>query len=560
MRSYAKILGTLFIAYILTTIIVMFLGNWHNYDVYELDDHISVEIIRTNGDTEYYAGNKFAMLNRGDRMFATIEIPAEYELEDPALCFHVYNSILSLSFEGEEFYRYGDQLANSGQHMGTIYEAVPFPKEAIGKSITLKCVANENQAMNQLTDVTVMSTRESAKAPLVNNLFDALMFITIFMVSCMGLLVLFFSRGKDKIVRMGSCIALFSVLVSLYILSSNGSLHALIGSRRIVANLEYISLFALPIPFGAFFNELHNMPILKKILGAVSVYYLLFFSICTVLNYTTTEYHYCRFLLPLHVSMVLGILLFVGLSFLKNAGQETDEGVLIIRDGVLLLLIVGLIDVLRFNLNQYSESIIFKFTLLPMGMLIMMLSLCIGAVTEWAKRYKEKEEKRQLERLAYIDIMTGLCNRAKCYAYVDEMKKTGKQEYTVIFVDLNNLKVANDKYGHELGDQYIKTAAATMQKCFPDAAIISRFGGDEFVVLYDGNYEDRVEELVDDFRKEFERLNEGDTFPFCVGAACGAVLSTKETPLDIEEALNMADQVMYEDKKRMKAYVNANPI
>lgn len=552
MKSYRRLLVIICITYILTILFVAGLSNWHNYNEMLLDDQISVEIIRTDGGVEQYDGNKFAMLNRGDKMIATITIPASYEAEDPALCFHVYNCVISLSFEGQEFYRFGDELAAAGTHIGTVYESVLIPEEAIGSTVFMECVACENQAMNQLTDVTIMNATDSAKAPIVNDLFALMMFGTILMVSCLVLLMLLFSNVRNKMVHMGIWIALFSMLLSLYILSSRGLLNVLINSPRTTANLEYVSLFALPIPFGLYFFEMYSKSKIKKLLGALVAFYSLFFALCTVLNYTTVNYHYCRFLVPLHVTMVLGILLYVALPFIKTNGEEMGNWSKIISYGVVVLLTVGLVDVLRFNLNQYSDFIVFKLTLLPMGMIVMIASLLMGTMMHIINRFKEKEEKRQLERLAYLDIMTGLANRTKCYAYIDEMKARDAKEFTIVFIDLNRLKFINDKYGHELGDEYIKLAASIMQKCFADADVISRFGGDEFVVLFDKKCDESTDALMARFQTEVENLNKEHTFPFNVQAACGAVVSTKQSPLEIEHAISMADKVMYENKKRMK--------
>lgn len=267
MKAYIKLLVSICITYIITTLFISWLGNWHNYDERLLDDDISVEIIRVDGGTEYYDSNKFPMLGRGDRLIATIPINVEYGVENPALCFRVYNCEIALSFEGEEFYSYGEDLVESGAHIGTVYEQVLIPEDAVGKTLTLECVANEEQAMNQLTDVTIMDATESAKATIVNNLFEMMMFTTIFLVAGMALLILLFSNVRDEMVRMGIWIALFSLLLSIYILSSRGLLNVLINSPRTTANLEYISLFALPTPFGAYFYEMYHKSKEKRALG-----------------------------------------------------------------------------------------------------------------------------------------------------------------------------------------------------------------------------------------------------------------------------------------------------
>lgn len=62
MKAYIRLLVTICITYIITTIFINVLGNWHNYEEKLLDDNISVDIIRTDGGTESYDSNKFPYL------------------------------------------------------------------------------------------------------------------------------------------------------------------------------------------------------------------------------------------------------------------------------------------------------------------------------------------------------------------------------------------------------------------------------------------------------------------------------------------------------------------
>lgn len=57
-----------------------------------------------------------------------------------------------------------------------------------------------------------------------------------------------------------------------------------------------------------------------------------------------------------------------------------------------------------------------------------------------------------------------------------------KESGIFIFIDVDNFKSYNDKYGHNNGDLYLKHFAAAMYQCFPKGSILGRYGGDEFVV------------------------------------------------------------------------------
>ena len=151
-------------------------------------------------------------------------------------------------------------------------------------------------------------------------------------------------------------------------------------------------------------------------------------------------------------------------------------------------------------------------------------------------------EKRQyqegLERLSYEDALTKLYNRNKFEETIDELKENRPQSIGVAYIDLNGLKIMNDKFGHKAGDQLIKKAGRNIALVFGDS--VFRIGGDEFVVIVsdigEADFQNKMEQVVSYMKKEEVSISLG--------------ISWAENGTDILRQIHEADERMYEDKKR----------
>ena len=153
--------------------------------------------------------------------------------------------------------------------------------------------------------------------------------------------------------------------------------------------------------------------------------------------------------------------------------------------------------------------------------------------------------------LAYRDALTNMPNRASCYKRIEEMEEQGIKEYTMVFIDINNLKTANDVYGHETGDALLKMTAENIKDIFSENGFCARWGGDEFVAcVFDK--ENDAKRRIEKFEKRLANEDAAGTFPFKVSAACGHKYISEKNYMDPIEAIRQADAIMYENKKRMK--------
>lgn len=96
------------------------------------------------------------------------------------------------------------------------------------------------------------------------------------------------------------------------------------------------------------------------------------------------------------------------------------------------------------------------------------------------------QKNKQIEKFANTDPLTGLNNRRKFKSLLHQLSFINKSYYLVV-LDMDNLKHLNDSLGHHIGDLALKTVAHTLAQYWSAPSIIGRFGGDEFICIYNGN-------------------------------------------------------------------------
>ncbi len=114
----------------------------------------------------------------------------------------------------------------------------------------------------------------------------------------------------------------------------------------------------------------------------------------------------------------------------------------------------------------------------------------------------------QLRDLAEVDPLTGVPNRRKLLMVLDsEMKKVERyrQPLSLILFDIDHFKAVNDRYGHDVGDIALKTATDIVSRTVRDVDLLSRYGGEEFVVVCPGTQLDGARVLAEKIRQAIEK-------------------------------------------------------
>jgi len=186
---------------------------------------------------------------------------------------------------------------------------------------------------------------------------------------------------------------------------------------------------------------------------------------------------------------------FLFLFVIVFSSIECNRGVSLSIAGLSAIIVLGvdLIFAPKTNVNTYFEGDI------VLACAFMIISWTIGYYDDLRKNHID-----YLKDLANVDGLTGLYNHRCFYDYLTEQfalcKKDGR-EISLLFIDIDNFKYYNDLYGHQRGDEVLRTMAIIMKDTLPAGAFVARYGGEEFAILFPGFGEKRALTEAEKLRK-----------------------------------------------------------
>lgn len=167
-----------------------------------------------------------------------------------------------------------------------------------------------------------------------------------------------------------------------------------------------------------------------------------------------------------------------------------------------------------------------------------------------------EELNKKLIEVSMTDALTGLKNRtgydALAFPYLKKCQQEGKLG-SMIFADINRMKLINDKYGHLQGDIAICTVAEAIKRTMPKDWIAVRFGGDEFIMVGECKTPEEAEQIKELLSIHLEQVKKERDLRFPLTASFGAVVMNPGENYSLEEYLRKADEAMYVMKQQAHA-------
>ena len=164
-----------------------------------------------------------------------------------------------------------------------------------------------------------------------------------------------------------------------------------------------------------------------------------------------------------------------------------------------------------------------------------------------------------MHKKSETDPLTGMYNRFRLNEYSDElMKRAAKKKCPVAveILDIDYFKQYNDNYGHQAGDKCIKFIAEILIEMSQEEGIFAaRYGGDEFVLIYEGYDKEQVIERVEKLSERVKNGNFEHLFSLVdnvVTITQGICFAKKVSDHSIFKLLNQADTMLYEVKQKSR--------
>ncbi len=151
------------------------------------------------------------------------------------------------------------------------------------------------------------------------------------------------------------------------------------------------------------------------------------------------------------------------------------------------------------------------------------------------------------------DFLTGAASRRLFESVLRQKIDTGKA-FGGIMIDIDYFKEINDRFGHGIGDRALQEAARILKSAFPGKALVSRYGGDEFFVLFEAESQEDVNAAREQLYAAVEKENSAHPDrPFVLQLSVGACLWAPNPGDDMESFLKKLDRAMYTDKEKHHA-------
>ncbi len=176
----------------------------------------------------------------------------------------------------------------------------------------------------------------------------------------------------------------------------------------------------------------------------------------------------------------------------------------------------------------------------------------LAVLTDITERKTMEEE---IRALSLTDPLTKLYNRRGFTTLADQQLKTASRmnkKVVLLYMDVDNLKLINDTWGHKSGDKALFDVADTLKKNFRESDILARVGGDEFVVLAMETADMNAETLIKRLREKIALYNEKSDAGFELSISIGRDIYIPESASTIEDMIARADVLMYEEKRNKK--------
>lgn len=465
-----------------------------------------------------------------------------------AIYFYTRNASVDVFVEEEVIYslKPGEGERNTGR----VGNLIPLPRNAEGKDIVIKFSVDEDYRFEPISAIYYGSEgdlfRHIMCAKMVPVIYSLLcFFVAVFQLGASALL----RRNKDNSQKM-AFLGFFSLTVCLWMFGGSNILELLSDYNLSGQNVRYYALALLSYPIYQYFLLDLKMKekFLDKILRYVALGNFLLVFVLSALKILDLE----QSAIFTHIILVLvcaRISKEIFVNWKKSNNKSTNSGILLFF-GVVVMSALVIIDMFRYYF-AYGDNWI---KVAPFGYFILTAILTYRSLESAISMMNLGKQAETVQQLAYYDILTGVGNRTALNEAMDQLEKRKDKvgNLGIVQFDVNGLKEVNDNLGHLAGDQLLKSAARVIKEGFEGYGECYRYGGDEFVVIIEGNAKEKYAFGIQNMENLIAKNNKYCPKQEKVSIAYGIAYYEGNEKLTMWQLQELADEQMYRRKRKMK--------
>lgn len=489
---------------------------------------------------------------KGDTVTLKFVLPSELKPKT-VLRFKTYHMMVEVVEDGRVVYSYGKEKQMKGRMVGSGFHYVVLNQQASKHPLEIRFVHAIEGNLSAFSEFDLLPAQyansDYSSRHVVALAVGVFLLLFGFLSVLIGIGISFHGIRGFRVTMIG----FLSCSLGIWTLCYQKLLQIVSYNFAFNTTLEYFSLYFAPIPFFLLLLDMRKGKIASwKWWGtfafvAVEVAFLLVTTFLHALN--VVWYPFSLPFFHVFVAIAFSYLLFFGVLY----NRKIDLSGKFLTMGVVVFGCVALLDLMRYHFCKYFliDNPILDMTWIPFGTLLFVLCLVLSYIIYLFQLLESKAEKDVLSTMAYVDSLTGLFNRAKCQQIFGFLDKS-PADYAIVSIDMNGLKLVNDKYGHMAGDTLIKAFANVFKQSLAGIGTAIRMGGDEFLAIVRSEHIAEVESSLAKLLQLQKDCKE--ELPIPLEAAYGVAYRREcGENATAEVVYQEADKRMYDMKSHMKS-------
>ena len=470
-----------------------------------------------------------------------------------AILFRTTHTCVEILLDGKEIYQYGREKDAPAfmKSPGSCWHIVDIPENSNGKTLEVQILPTyPGYYGNEL--VVSYGTRGECVLRILKDSFGTLLISCGILFSGLISLMLFLScKRKKKRVRSDARneillnLGIFSLLIAIWSLDQCGFMQFLVPDGRTLYYIDLFSLLLFPIPFTFLLYDICRSKYSKGVMH-LSILFMVNMVVEIILQCAGVIDIFK--LLPVTHTLMMITIVYTFAIIHYEAVELKNEAAREFKYPVYIIMIFGAMELIMYYIRDFKKTSIF----LPLGTLVFIVVLIWIQVSRFYDQYVRKQKLVYLQRMANMDMLTEAMNRnayENMSKYLDEqeieLKTTG-----VVLLDLDDLKIINDTYGHEKGDEALKLCYQCIRQAFKNEKNCFRIGGDEFAYVYHSEEKDQIPNSICILDRILKEKSSDFVYPLSISA--GYAYYTPDTDIDFKDIVRRSDTMLYRQKRRKK--------
>ena len=459
-----------------------------------------------------------------------------------AILFRTTHTCVEILLDGKEIYQYGREKDAPAfmKSPGSCWHIVDIPENSNGKTLEVQILPTyPGYYGNEL--VVSYGTRGECVLRILKDSFGTLLISCGILFSGLISLMLFLScKRKKKRVRSDARneillnLGIFSLLIAIWSLDQCGFMQFLVPDGRTLYYIDLFSLLLFPIPFTFLLYDICRSKYSKGVMH-LSILFMVNMAVEIILQCAGVIDIFK--LLPVTHTLMMITIVYTFAIIHYEAVELKNEAAREFKYPVYIIMIFGAMELIMYYIRDFKKTSIF----LPLGTLVFIVVLIWIQVSRFYDQYVRKQKLVYLQRMANMDMLTEAMNRnayENMSKYLDEqeieLKTTG-----VVLLDLDDLKIINDTYGHEKGDEALKLCYQCIRQAFKNEKNCFRIGGDEFAYVYHSEEKDQIPSCISILNRILKEKTRDFVYPLSISA--GYAYYTPDTDIDFKDIVRRSD-------------------